>query len=65
MTPESAERAMSQSRRFSIRQLTAGLAALADADSLLKSGAANPRASMEFLVARLASPGSNSKSSAA
>jgi len=65
MNPDSAERAMSQSRRFSIRQLTAGLAALADADSLLKSGVANPRASMEFLVTRLAAPSASSKSSAA
>ena len=65
MNPDSAERAMSQSRRFSIVQLTNGLAALADADSLLKSGVANPRAAMEFLVTRLAAPAANANSSAA
>jgi DNA polymerase-3 subunit delta len=54
MNSESAERAIRQSRKFSLRQLTGGLAALADADNLLKSGVADPRAAMEFLITQLA-----------
>jgi len=53
MNPDSAEQALRLSRRIPNAQLLAGLAALADADSMLKSGVANPRAVMEFLVTRL------------
>lgn len=56
MRSEKAELAVKQSRRFPREQLTGGLAALYEADNRLKSGAANQRAVMEFLVAQLASP---------
>jgi DNA polymerase-3 subunit delta len=55
MQAKTAEMAVSQSRKFPRKQLTAGLAALYEADSRLKSGGASQRAVMEFLVARLAS----------
>jgi DNA polymerase-3 subunit delta len=54
--PEAAKRAVLQSRKFPKSQLTNGLAALYEADSRLKSGGANQRAVMEFLVTQLASP---------
>ncbi len=53
MNPESAELALRHSRRIPQEQLLAGIAALYEADNLLKSGVANPRAVMEFLVTRL------------
>jgi DNA polymerase III delta subunit len=53
--PQTAEIAMRQAKRIPRRQLIAGLSALYEADSRLKSSAANPRAIMEFLVARFAS----------
>ncbi|HEV7968452.1 MAG TPA: DNA polymerase III subunit delta [Candidatus Acidoferrales bacterium] len=56
MRSDAAELAVRQSRRFPKSQLTAGLAALYEADSRLKSGGANQRAVMEFLVTQLASP---------
>jgi len=56
MRPKPAELAMKQSRKFSRSQLTAGLAALYEADSRLKSGGWSQRAVMEFLVTQLASP---------
>jgi DNA polymerase-3 subunit delta len=55
MRAEKAELAVRQSRKFPKVQLTAGLAALYEADSCLKSGGANQRAVMEFLVTQLAS----------
>ncbi|MGO9642242.1 MAG: DNA polymerase III subunit delta [Candidatus Acidiferrales bacterium] len=55
MRPQAAEIAMRQAKRIPRRQLVAGLSALCEADSRLKSSAANPRAVMEFLVARFAS----------
>jgi DNA polymerase-3 subunit delta len=55
MPTKKAEMAVRQSRKFPRTQLTAGLAALYEADSRLKSGGASQRAVMEFLVARLAS----------
>lgn len=55
MQTKSAEMAIRQSRKFPRPQLTAGLAALYEADSRLKSGGASQRAVMEFLVAQLAS----------
>jgi len=65
MNPESAERAIRQARRFSIHQLTSGIAALAEADSMLKSGVRDPRAVLEFLITQLAAPPQKSKSPAA
>jgi DNA polymerase III subunit delta len=56
MRPQAAELAVQQSRKFPKSQLTAGLAALYEADSRLKSGGTNQRAVMEFLVSQLASP---------
>ena len=55
MRAEAAELAVQQSRKFPKAQLIGGLTALYEADSLLKSGVANPRAVMEFLVTQLAS----------
>jgi DNA polymerase-3 subunit delta len=57
MRPKAAEKAVTQSRKFPRAQLTRGLAALYEADSRLKSGAADKSAVMEFLVAQLS--GSN------
>jgi DNA polymerase-3 subunit delta len=57
MRTDAAELAVKQSRKFPKTQLTSGLAALYEADSRLKSGGANQRAVMEFLVTQLASPG--------
>ncbi|HEV2616549.1 MAG TPA: DNA polymerase III subunit delta [Candidatus Acidoferrales bacterium] len=53
MRPESAGIALAQSRKFAREQLLDGIVALAEADSALKSGGPNPRATMEFLIARL------------
>jgi DNA polymerase-3 subunit delta len=55
MQSTSAEKAVRQSRKFPRAQLARGLAALCEADSRLKSGAASKSAVMEFLVAQLAS----------
>jgi len=55
MRPEAAEVAVRQAHRIPKKDLLAGLAALAEADSQLKSSNPNPRAMMEFLVARLTS----------
>lgn len=49
-------------QRASKEQLLEGLVALADADSDLKSSNPNPRATLEFLIARLASPAAPAKS---
>jgi DNA polymerase III delta subunit len=53
--PEAAEAAIRNAHRISKRELLAGLVALAEADSQLKSSNPNPRALMEFLIARLTS----------
>jgi DNA polymerase-3 subunit delta len=53
MRPEAAETAVRQAHRIPKKDLLAGLAALADADSRLKSSNPDPRATMEFLIARL------------
>ena len=55
MRPEAAETALRQAYRISKKDLLAGLAALAEADSQLKSSNPDPRAMMEFLIARLTS----------
>jgi DNA polymerase-3 subunit delta len=62
--PDAAEQAIQQSRRFSRAQLISALVALANADSTLKSGVANPRAALEILVTQLAAPTEAIKSSA-
>jgi DNA polymerase III delta subunit len=53
MSPKAAEAAVGSAHRVPKKELLAGLTALADADSRLKSGIRNPRAFLEFLVARL------------
>ncbi|MGH9707319.1 MAG: DNA polymerase III subunit delta [Candidatus Acidiferrales bacterium] len=53
--PQAAETALRNAHRFSKRDLIAGLVALAEADSALKFANPNPRAYMEFLIARLTS----------
>ena len=55
MRPEAAETALRQAHRIAKKDLLAGLAALAEADSQLKSSNPDPRVMMEFLVARLTS----------
>jgi DNA polymerase III subunit delta len=55
MRPDAAEMAVRQAHRIPKKDLLAGLAALAEADSQLKSANPNPRAMMEFLIARLTS----------
>jgi DNA polymerase III delta subunit len=50
---------------MSKKKLLAGLVALAEADSQLKSSNPNPRALMEFLIVQLTSPGTESAGSAA
>jgi len=45
--------------------LLAGLVALAEADSQLKSANPDPRAMMEFLIARLTTPGVRSAAQSA
>ena len=51
-----AEAAVRQAHRVPKKELLAGLIALAEADSQLKSSNPNPRALMEFLIARLTMP---------
>ena len=55
MRPETAEIAMRQAKRIPREKLVAGLSALYEADSRLKSKAVDKRAIVEFLVARFAS----------
>jgi DNA polymerase-3 subunit delta len=64
MSPGDAEGALRNAHRVSKADLIAGLVALADADSQLKSSNPDARAFMEFLIARLTSA-NNSASSAA
>jgi DNA polymerase III subunit delta len=52
---EAAEAAVRNAHRTSKKELLAALAALAEADSQMKSSNPNPRAYMEFLFARLTS----------
>ena len=60
MNPNDAEAAIRNAHRVSKSELLAGLAALAEADSQLKSSNPNPRAFMEFLIARLTSSATSS-----
>jgi DNA polymerase III subunit delta len=59
MRPEAAEAAVRNAHRISKKDLVAGLLALAEADSQLKSSNRDPRALMEFLIARLTSSASS------
>jgi len=54
MRPDSAALAIRNSRRIPRQALLDGLAALGEADNLLKSGISQPRVVLEFLIARLA-----------
>ncbi|MGB0034949.1 MAG: DNA polymerase III subunit delta [Candidatus Acidiferrales bacterium] len=60
MRPDAAEAAVRNAHRIPKKDLLAGLVALADADSALKSSNSNPRATMEFLIARLTSSAASS-----
>lgn len=53
MRPDQAELAILSARKISKNRLLDGLRALQEADSRLKGGAQDPRATMEFLVWRL------------
>jgi DNA polymerase III subunit delta len=55
MRPEAADAAIQNARRLPKKELIAGLVALAETDSQLKSSNPDPRALMEFLIARLTS----------
>jgi DNA polymerase III subunit delta len=55
MNPKDAEALIRSAHRLSKADLVAGLKELAEADSQLKSANPNPRAVMEFLIARLTS----------
>jgi len=55
MNPESAATVIRQAHRIPKKELLAGLVALADADSQLKSANPDRRATLEFLLARLTS----------
>ena len=58
MRPEAAEAALRQAHRVPKTELLTGLVALAESDSQLKSSNPDPRALMEFLIARLTAPAS-------
>jgi DNA polymerase III subunit delta len=58
MRPEAAEAAVRQAHRVPKSELLSGLIALAEADNQLKSSNPDPRALMEFLIARLTTPAS-------
>jgi DNA polymerase III subunit delta len=60
MRRSTAEMALRQARRIPRRRLVEGLRALYDADSRVKSGSVNSRAVLEFLVAGLVGPVSES-----
>jgi DNA polymerase III subunit delta len=59
MRPDAAEAAVRNAHRISKQDLINGLIALAEADNQLKSSNPNPRALMEFLIARLTSSASS------
>ena len=65
MRPATADLAIRAAHKIPRQQLVAGLRALYDADSLLKSGAKDERAVMEFLVAQLMTPKTTAAASAA
>jgi DNA polymerase-3 subunit delta len=57
MRPEQAERALQSARKIGKSRLLSGLAALKVADSRLKGGADDARATMEFLLVELMGSG--------
>jgi DNA polymerase III subunit delta len=65
MRPDTAELALRAAQKMPRGQLVAGLRALYDADSRLKSGVKDQRAVMEFLVAQLMTPKRSAASPAA
>jgi DNA polymerase-3 subunit delta len=65
MNPVAAETAVRQAHRIPKKDLLAGLVALAEADSQLKSSNPNPRALMEFLIVQLTPARAANASSAA
>ena len=65
MGPDSAEAAIRQAHRVPKADLLAGLVALAEADSQFKSANPDPRAAMEFLIARLTAPSARSAAQSA
>ncbi len=64
MNPDSAQAAINNSRKIPKKALLAGLVALGEADSQLKQSNPDPKAMMEFLVARLTSPVDSKSASA-
>jgi len=62
--PDTAKLALQQARRIPRQQLLEGLRALYEADNQLKSGVANDRAVLEFLLARLTGPVPSARSKA-
>jgi DNA polymerase III subunit delta len=64
MRPESAEAAVRNAHRIPKKGLLGGLAALAEADSQLKSSNPDPRAFLEFLMAQLTAPAASPTNSA-
>ncbi len=64
MNPAAAEAALTNARKIPKKALLSGLVALGEADSQLKQSNPNPKAMMEFLVARLTAA-SDSKSARA
>ncbi|MGB8543492.1 MAG: DNA polymerase III subunit delta [Candidatus Acidiferrales bacterium] len=65
MNPAAAETAVRQAHRIPKKDLLAGLVALAEADSQLKSSNPNPRALVEFLIVQLTSSRAETASTAA
>jgi DNA polymerase-3 subunit delta len=63
MRPDAAEAAVRNAHRIRKKDLLAGLLALAEADSQLKSSNPNPRALMEFLIAHLTSSATSAAAS--
>jgi DNA polymerase III subunit delta len=59
MRPDAAEAAVRNAHRIPKQDLINGLIALAEADNQLKSSSPNPRALVEFLIARLTSSASS------
>jgi DNA polymerase-3 subunit delta len=60
MRPEQAELALQSARKIPKARLLQGLQSLQSADNLLKGGADDPQAVMEFLISQLAAPAAKS-----
>jgi DNA polymerase-3 subunit delta len=65
MNPDRAELTIRNARQIPLESLLRGLCLLAEADNQLKSGAPNPSALMEFLIAELTSIPSEPRTTAA